>query len=209
MNDEMGQVPSDYTIVAWADIEFECGSYREGFVAIFRRYEGRLTDEKDERGVVRVTLSSFARHAGIPERTFRDWVNSAVRAVSPEEQAKKDLARARRLAPSILLQVTKENPELAKMILEDEDIQQMVAHLIEPEAHRMAREEIDEEYGIRAAMFAFARAIGEVSEIGAFRIIQAAQPKHLESWDALLPEGEQFIASYYAARRGRQVKVVR
>ena len=63
------------TVVKWSEIEQECREYRSGFVATFQRYEGDSTDEKDKQGrVVKVTVSSFAQHMGIPEATFRGWI---------------------------------------------------------------------------------------------------------------------------------------
>ncbi len=62
-------------MVKWQDIEQECGGFREGFVRIFKRYEGQPTDERDgSNRAVRVTQASFARHVGIPEQTFRQWL---------------------------------------------------------------------------------------------------------------------------------------
>lgn len=61
-------------LVRWSEIEAECGDFRTGFVSTFRKYEGQPTDEKDGQGrTVKVTASSFARHMGIADRTFRDW----------------------------------------------------------------------------------------------------------------------------------------
>jgi len=74
-------------MISWSEIESECGNYREGFVAVFRKYEGQKTDEQDAYGrTVKVTLNSFARHAGIAEATFRRWVKKAAAptAISPE-----------------------------------------------------------------------------------------------------------------------------
>lgn len=71
-------------MIRWTEIEAECDGYREGFVAIFRKYEGQPTDEKDAQGrTVKVSQSSFARHAGIPESTFKDWVKQAGGARPP------------------------------------------------------------------------------------------------------------------------------
>ena len=61
--------------IKWSEIIAQCGNYREGFVAIFRQYEGQATDEKDGAGrVVKVTMNSFAEHMSIPSATFRRWV---------------------------------------------------------------------------------------------------------------------------------------
>jgi len=70
-------------VVVWKDIVAECGGYREGFVAVFRKYEGQPTDEKDAQNhVVKVTAASFARHMGIPTNTFRTWVKKSVNAAA-------------------------------------------------------------------------------------------------------------------------------
>lgn len=72
-------------MISWSEIEAECGNYREGFVAVFRKYEGQPTDEKDAQGrTVKVTVKSFSRHAGIPDSTFRGWVRSAGAALLPD-----------------------------------------------------------------------------------------------------------------------------
>ena len=61
--------------IKWAEIEAECGDYRSGFIAVFRKYEGMETDERTKQGrVVKVTAPSFARHMRIPEATFKDWL---------------------------------------------------------------------------------------------------------------------------------------
>lgn len=73
--------------IDWSVIEAECGDYRAGFVATFRKYEGQPTDEKDARGrVVKVTATAFARHMGIPEGTFRDWLRLDRGARDPERR---------------------------------------------------------------------------------------------------------------------------
>jgi len=64
-------------MVAWADIVAECGNYKDGFVAVFRRYEGETTDEKDGRGAwLKVSQNSFADHMGIARETFKRWVRN-------------------------------------------------------------------------------------------------------------------------------------
>jgi hypothetical protein len=64
-------------MITWSEIIGECGNYKAGLVAVFRKYEGLPTDERDGRGTVKVTQESFARHMGIPIQTFRDWVKRA------------------------------------------------------------------------------------------------------------------------------------
>lgn len=71
--------------VKWDQITAECDGYRAGFVAVFRKYEGHATDETDAQGrIVKVSQSSFARHVGIPERTFNGWVGQAGGGRPPE-----------------------------------------------------------------------------------------------------------------------------
>jgi hypothetical protein len=66
--------------IKWADIEAATGSYRSGFVKVYLKYKGMDTDEVDASNrVVKVTERSFARHCGINERTFHDWVKAEVR----------------------------------------------------------------------------------------------------------------------------------
>jgi hypothetical protein len=63
-------------MITWAqiDTELQQGDYRDRAVALFRKYEGQDTDERDRRGcVVKVTAASFARRYGIQPRTFRIW----------------------------------------------------------------------------------------------------------------------------------------
>ncbi len=76
--------------IKWSQIEAECGGYRAGFVATFRKYENLPTDEKDGQGrTVKVTVATFARHVGIPDPTFRSWVKK-------QDRTRDDLAPGRR-----------------------------------------------------------------------------------------------------------------
>src|SRR5215468_329227 len=76
-------------MVAWCDIIAECGNYKTGFVATFRRYEGEPTDERDARGrVVKVTRTSFAEHMGIPVNTFHRWVQYVTVTESVSQEAR-------------------------------------------------------------------------------------------------------------------------
>jgi hypothetical protein len=72
-------------MISWSDIEAECCGFREGLVATFRKYEGMETDERDAANrVVKVTMASFARHMGVAEGTFNDWVSREMgRATRP------------------------------------------------------------------------------------------------------------------------------
>ena len=61
--------------VRWADIIAECDNYRDGYVAVFRKYEGQSTDERDASNrIVKVTMTSFAERVRVPRQTFNDWV---------------------------------------------------------------------------------------------------------------------------------------
>lgn len=65
-------------MICWSEIEAEAGGFREGLVTVFRKYEGMTTDEVDGQGrAVKVSQSSFARHMGINEKTFQEWVRKA------------------------------------------------------------------------------------------------------------------------------------
>lgn len=112
--------------IKWSQIEAECGDYRDGFVATFRKYEGQPTDEIDGAGRrVKVTQTSFARHSGVPETTFRQWLGAA-RAVTSDERVKKDAVRARtdiqRLPPTEKAKLTRElldEPATAQAFADD------------------------------------------------------------------------------------------
>ena len=81
-------------------------THRDGFVAVFRQYEGMPTDERTLQGrVVKVTITSFAEHIGIPTETFRRWVKAVASAVTtPQPRSTdalgRDVKRAATAAPS-------------------------------------------------------------------------------------------------------------
>jgi hypothetical protein len=104
-------------MIKWSDIETECGDYRAGFVATFRKYEAQPTDEKDAQGrPVKVTMASFARHMGVSQRTFYDWVRNAVHtppaysktADGIDERKAKSLVRNK---PQMIVEAVSELPE--------------------------------------------------------------------------------------------------
>jgi hypothetical protein len=110
--------------IKWSQIEAECGDYREGFVATFRKYEGQPTDEIGGNGHrVKVTIPSFGRHVGIPETTLRGWVEGATREVSPGERVEKDAKAAR---TRIKYLPPDRKAEIARELLEDEEVAQAV-----------------------------------------------------------------------------------
>lgn len=109
------------TEIRWVDIEAECGDFRAGFVATFKKYEGQPTDEKDKAGRrVKVQVASFARHVGIPERTFRDWVEQ--NGGDRRDRAGQDLRRARssikRMSPAELIEIAEEAEEAVEEAVE-------------------------------------------------------------------------------------------
>lgn len=121
------------THIMWSQIEAECGDYRAGFVATFRKYEGLPTDEKDAQGrTVKVTVASFARHVGIAEGTFAEWVK-------PRARPDRDHAgAARRFARNLS---TEDKAKLAAELLEDPEV------VDQPEARRsVARAAIDAQH---------------------------------------------------------------
>jgi len=104
--------------IKWSEIEAECGNFRAGFVATFRKYEGQITDEKDAQGrTVKVTVSSFARHVGVPESTFKDWVRyeqedgRRLPARREASRLKSDVLRASRHAPEAVVDGIMDAPE--------------------------------------------------------------------------------------------------
>lgn len=102
------------TEVRWADVEAECVGYREGFVAVFKRYEGQPTDERDERGrVVKVTAASFARHMGIAKQTFHAWVAGPNRGLQPQDDHRLRKVKARQALqdPEAVVEAVMELPE--------------------------------------------------------------------------------------------------
>lgn len=66
--------------VKWSDIRAEFEGleigFRERVVRLFEKYQGQATDEVVRGKVVVVSVSSFAKHMGIPQRSFAHWVES-------------------------------------------------------------------------------------------------------------------------------------
>jgi transposase-like protein len=106
--------------ITWSEIEAEAQGFRQGLVALFRKYEGQPTDEKDGNGrTVRVTAAAFARHLGIEDSTFRRWVKAQDRhagdggrsAISrTQSQLTHDVRRAARQAPQAIVEAVSELP---------------------------------------------------------------------------------------------------
>lgn len=103
--------------IKWSEIEAECGNFRAGFVATFRKYEGQTTDETDAYGrPVKVTAASFSRHIGVHEDTFRRWVKmtGSARVMSQPRTGRalqRDVLRASRHAPESVVDGIMDAPE--------------------------------------------------------------------------------------------------
>jgi len=160
------------TIVQWSQIEAECGDYRAGFVETFRKYEGADTDERTvQNKIVKVTAASFARHLGIRERTFVDWLKRDRGAPpAPRDHA----GAARRFADKL---TADEKAKLAAELLEDDDVAEQVEQhqiakrgptfgpLPEPaEAGRRAGDNMARQLGTDLATGALRSAAGSVAE---------------------------------------------
>jgi hypothetical protein len=93
----------------------ECGDYRAGFVATFRKYEGQLTDEKDAQGrTVKVTVASFARHLGVNPETFRLWIkrqDPSTLVPAPRNRRLEFVRQTARTDPQTLVDAVMELPE--------------------------------------------------------------------------------------------------
>lgn len=88
-------------MITWDQITAECGGYKAGFVAVFRKHEGELTDAKDGQGrTVKVTLNSFAEHVGIARSTFRMWVGTYQRGAARHPGTSRTGQMGRQIAKS-------------------------------------------------------------------------------------------------------------
>jgi len=108
--------------VRWAEIVAECGDFRAGFVSVFRKYEGQPTDERDRQNrVVKVTAASFARHMGIGETTFKDWIkkqDGAPRRVGSGSHEKiEEALRTRPQEHAEAIAKALEEPEVAEKVI--------------------------------------------------------------------------------------------
>lgn len=113
--------------ITWAEIEAEADDlgFRERLVALYRKHEGKATDEKDGQGrTVKVTQRSFAIHMGIGEDSFRRWVKQIQHgAGSAPDSTNQLLQRARyvaKRAPDQLVEAISElDPEAAADLIEN------------------------------------------------------------------------------------------
>ena len=108
--------------VKWSEIVAECGDFRAGFVSVFRKYEGQPTDERDRQNrVVKVTAASFARHMGIGETTFKDWIkkqDGAPRRVGSGSHEKiEEALRTRPQEHAEAIAKALEEPEVAEKVI--------------------------------------------------------------------------------------------
>jgi hypothetical protein len=187
--------------ITWSQIETECGNYRDGFVAIFRKYEGQDTDEKDGAGrVVVVTIASFARHVGISKDTFGDWVRrSDGRPVRPVERTATDRVHqgARNLSPEEKAALAAEllhEPEVAEKIIEDETARSRITQATDAHYRRKAVERADRTER-KAADDGTDRRVNALVWVN--RLGEAAERFYRDSNEALrhvgaLPESERY-----------------
>lgn len=102
-------------MIKWSEIEAECQGFRAALVSTFRKYEGQPTDEKDGNGrTVKVTATSFARHMGIAEQTFRAWVKKHDRGGGgrdTRDRRMEEVRRAARREPQAIVEAVSELPE--------------------------------------------------------------------------------------------------
>jgi hypothetical protein len=110
-------------MVTWDQITAECDGFRAGFVAVYEKYKGQETDEKVSGRTTKVTMASFARHAGIAESTFSKWVKTAAATVV-DRRTHTDRTRqsVRRLTEDDQVKVVQEllaaNPRVAERALD-------------------------------------------------------------------------------------------
>jgi transposase-like protein len=103
-------------VVKWSEIEAECGDYRQGFVQVFRRYEGQVTDRKDSLNrPIKVTISSFAEHFGIQVTTFRRWLGERQRTSPVSDRPARRAAR--------MVRTSEDRRELVRELMADEELQ--------------------------------------------------------------------------------------
>lgn len=173
-------------MIKWSVIESECLGYREAFVETFKKYKGMITDEVDGNGAVKVTQSSFARHTGIAEKTFNNWVQKAsgramparpgpdARALSEaadtarkEEQARSDERQAKAEADALRLK-QEADARLAA---------QQAEHARQREADRLASERAQREAAAAATAAALmdTRAVAEAIQANPEAVNQAMQ----------------------------------
>lgn len=94
--------------IKWSDIAAECGSYKDGFVSVFRKYEGMDTDKIVRGKTVKVTQKSFADYMHIPHQTFYKWVQAAVDPTYNSKAAKQQRTAASHAA--VVKNLAKTNP---------------------------------------------------------------------------------------------------
>lgn len=148
--------------VTWSAIEAECGDFREGFVAVFRKYEGQPTDELDKQGrAVKVTMRSFARHIGVAETTFRTWVRERGRRADDrdrdlrstrEERGAKAALRSPAQRKRVIESLTPDERQEVRRAIDTTDDEDFFADPEKTKAHRKTRQRTMEEGARNATM---------------------------------------------------------
>lgn len=167
------------TEVKWSEIEAECGDYRAGFVSIFKKYEGQLTDEKDKQGrVVKVTAASFSRHMGIPRQTFDRWLKRDARprhyGVDRPRLAREHAQRMTKSEKAELAAEILAEPEVRKAV-EERQLQEHPA-TAKRAPHGMPKER---SYGFSVEMG------------GPSQALQRAIDDYVEAWERFSPDATQ------------------
>lgn len=193
--------------IPWSQIEAECGDYRKGFVATFRKYEGQRTDEKDAMGrTVKVTAGSFAKHLGIADNTFRRWIASA--AVQPRPARSKndltrDVTRAARNEPEAVIEGIMKAPESTQDRIFHELKLRRAGEDRSPAARKAAQARVHE--AMQPVREAFARTAVELCILGlrdaTEQLIEAASEGSIteESMGRIDKAHEEFVIARHEA----------
>jgi hypothetical protein len=155
LTDEEYREMEEEPLIAWTDIVAECDNYKDGLVAVFRKYEGELTDELDGRGAPqKVSQNSFADHLKIPRETFKRWV----RNVANPAQLGPDQKQARTAAShaNVVKNMAKNDPAALVAAIESAGVSasDQVFH-----EHKLHRAGVDTSPAARKAANATAHAI--------------------------------------------------
>jgi hypothetical protein len=163
-------------MVTWDQIAAECDGYRAGFVAVFRAYEGMPTDETDAYGrVVKVTVTSFAEHVGIPRQTFQRWIKGGADGARVGHDLRGSVTRSgqigRQIAKSPSVDI-EDKVGMLRDLMSDKEVLR---------AWREQREPIVSNADAKAAE-AWASAITAPLVEAADRLIQASEQPLSEAW---------------------------
>lgn len=110
-------------MITWTEIDNECGDYKAAFVETFNKYKGQSTDERTEQNkVVMVTVSSFARHQGIDERTFRRWIKKSEGSAQSVSSGQRDSMNRSAARKATKAMTPKQRAEIVEELEEDPEV---------------------------------------------------------------------------------------